>query len=310
VSAAGGPPRAALLAPLKRCARGETPSNVALMHLLCEATSPAEAEAALVSLCDLDGEGGERVRAVRDLWHQKPSAWATVKGVLGRVEHGGEAESAEAGIARWASLFDGAAQAHPEGSVALYGLGDPELLQAATAEIVTALDAWGLLGPDRDVLDLGCGIGRVAAALSPRVRSVAGLDIAPAMIAAARARSAGIGNLRFLLGSGRDLAPFADRSLDLVLAVDSFPYLVQSGEVLAEKHVAEAARALRPGGSLVILNYSYRGDDGRDRAELGRLADAHGFTVVRAGERPFALWDGHAFHLRRVLPLPEGEEQG
>jgi SAM-dependent methyltransferase len=139
------------------------------------------------------------------------------------------------------------------------------------------------------------------------VRSVAGLDIAPAMIAAAETRSAGSGNLRFLLGSGRDLAPFADRSLDLVLAVDSFPYLVQSGGALAERHVAEAARTLRPGGSLMILNYSYRGDDGRDRAEIRRLADAHGFTVARAGERPFTLWDGLAFHLRSVVPVPEGE---
>ena len=110
---------------------------------------------------------------------------------------------------------------------------------------MTALDAWGLLGPDRDVLDLGCGIGRVAAALSPRVRSVAGLDIAPAMIAAARARCAGIGNLRFLLGSGLDLAPFADRSLDLVLAVDSFPYLVQSGG----SSRGEARRRGRPGAA-------------------------------------------------------------
>jgi SAM-dependent methyltransferase len=278
------------------------------MHLLGEATSPAEAEAALADLADLAGEDGERVRAIRDLWRKSPSAWATVKGVLGRIEHGGEAGSVEAGIARWAVLFDGAAQAHPEGSVALYALGDPDLLQAATAEIVTALDAWGLLGPDRDVLDLGCGIGRVSAALAPQVRSVAGLDIAPAMIAAAETRSAGSGNLRFLLGSGRDLAPFADRSLDLVLAVDSFPYLVQLGGALAERHVAEAARTLRPGGSLMILNYSYRGDDGRDRAEIRRLADAHGFTVARAGERPFTLWDGLAFHLRSVVPVPEGEE--
>jgi SAM-dependent methyltransferase len=298
VSAAGVSHRAALLAPLHRCARGETPPNVALMHLLREATSPTEAEAALAHVSGLAGGDGDRVRAVRDLWRMNPSAWATVKGVLGRIEHGGEAESAEAGIARWASLFDRAAEVHPEGSVALYALGDPDLLRAATAEIVTALDAWGVLGPHRDVVDLGCGIGRVAAALSPRVRSVVGLDIAPAMIAAARERCAGIGNLRLLHGSGRDLAPFPDQSLDLVLAVDSFPYLVQAGGGLAETHVAAAARALRPGGALVILNYSYRGDDGRDRAELARLAAAHGFAVILNGERPFALWDGLAFHLR------------
>lgn len=291
---------AALRAALERCARGETPPNVALMHLLDRASSPGEADEALEAcLAGLSAEEGAHLRAVRDLWRATPSAWATVKGVLGRVEHGGEAGTAEAGVARWAALFDHAAEAHPEGSVALYALGDPGLLSAATAEIVARLGAWDLLGPNRDVLDLGCGIGRVAAGLSSQVRSVVGLDIAPAMIAAARERCVALSNVRLMLGSGLDLAPIPDISLDLVLAVDSFPYLVQAGGDLAERHVAEAARVLRPGGDLVILNYSYRDDDGRDRADLARLAAGHGFAVMRDGERPFTLWDGIAFDLRR-----------
>ena len=55
MSAAGVSHRAALLAPLHRCARGETPPNVALMHLLREATSPTEAEAALAHVSGLAG---------------------------------------------------------------------------------------------------------------------------------------------------------------------------------------------------------------------------------------------------------------
>jgi SAM-dependent methyltransferase len=97
--------------------------------------------------------------------------------------------------------------------------------------------------------------------------------------------------------SGRDLAMFPDGSFDLVLAVDSFPYLHLSG--IAGPMFAEAARLLAPGGSLAILNYSYRDDFEADRQDLDRLAQAHGLDVVRRGTRDFVLWDGASFVLRR-----------
>ncbi|WP_084112979.1 methyltransferase domain-containing protein [Belnapia moabensis] len=75
------------------------------------------------------------------------------------------------------------------------------------------------------------------------------------MIAAARQRCGGYDNLRFAVSSGHDLAGVADVSCDLVLAVNVFPYLVAGGMALAARHVAEAGRVLRSGGSLVILNF-------------------------------------------------------
>ena len=39
-----------------------------------------------------------------------------------------------------------------------------------------------------DVLEIGCGVGRVAAALASRVRRYVGFDISPAMVEEARAR--------------------------------------------------------------------------------------------------------------------------
>ena len=85
-------------------------------------------------------------------------------------------------------------------------------------------------------------------------------------------------------------------SLDLVLAVDSFPYIVRLGQAVVARHVAGAVRALRPGGALVVLNLSYDGDA---TAEARRWAAAHGLVLEVAGERPFALWDGRAYVLRR-----------
>jgi hypothetical protein len=55
---------------------------------------------------------------------------------------------------------------------------------------------------------------------------------------------------------------------------------------------------LRPGGHLIVLNYSYRGDLAVDDVEVRRLAAAHGFQVVEGAVRPFRLWDGVGWVMR------------
>jgi SAM-dependent methyltransferase len=213
-------------------------------------------------------------------------------------------------IGRVAAFFDGAAARAPEAGVAFYSLGDPTILAAATAEIVDWLGREGLLGqgetaPPPDMLDLGCGIGRMAAALAPRCRSVLGLDVSPGMVAEARRRCAGPGNVRFEVTAGEDLAALPGAAFDLVLAVDSFPYMVQVGRGVADRHVEGAARVLRPGGALAILNLSYGRGVAADRADVGQWAERYGFRVARAGERPFKLWDGAIFVLQRQALKPQ-----
>jgi SAM-dependent methyltransferase len=134
--------------------------------------------------------------------------------------------------------------------------------------------------------------------LAADVGRYVGIDVSAEMIATARRRCAGLGNVSFARCSGRDLAPFEDGSFDLVLAVDSFPYLVLSGEELAERMIAECARVLRPGGSLVILNFSYQGDAAGDRRRLAGAAQDR-FRILCDGSREFDHWDAAAFHLVR-----------
>ncbi len=202
-------------------------------------------------------------------------------------------------LQRCRDAFDRLVRRSPEASVALYSLGNPEILAAATAEIVERLESWDLLGAGRMVLDIGCGIGRLELALAPRVAAITGIDVSPNMIEEAGRRCAGLPNVRLLATSGRDLSVFPGRAFDLVVAVDSFPYLYASGPDLAATHVREAARVLRPGGDLVVLNLSYRGDVDADRQDAGRFAAEAGLAVLRSGERAFRLWDGLAFHLRK-----------
>ncbi len=278
--------------------RGGVPANVALMHLLIAAASPADAAdalaaAALAAAGRSDDEAAvARVAALSDA---RPEAWRTVHAVAGSVDHAPALASPEATLDHWRDSFDRLAAAAPEAGVALYALGDAGLLAEATREVVAALAGWGLLGPGRDALDLGCGMGRFTEALAPHLRAVVGLDVSANMVAEAR-RRARHANARYAVGTGRDLDGVADGAVDLVLAADVFPYLVEAR--LAERHVAELARVLRPGGIAAILNYSYRGDPARDLAELGALASRHGFALERAGERPFRLWDAAVFLLR------------
>ncbi len=196
--------------------------------------------------------------------------------------------------------FDEAVALAPEAAVALYSLGSPEILERATAEIVARLREWRLLGVDIDALDIGCGIGRIERALALHVASITGIDLSPRMIAEARARCRGLGNVALACVDGSGLAAFAGRRFGLVLAVDAFPYLVAAGSGIAARHVADAAGLLEPGGALAILNYSYRGDLDADRADIARLAATHGFAVERDGTRDFSLWDGATFLLRRM----------
>jgi SAM-dependent methyltransferase len=100
--------------------------------------------------------------------------------------------------------------------------------------------------------------------------------------------------------SGRDLAALADDTFDLVLAIDSFPYLVATSSDLAAAHLCEAARVLRPAGLLAILNYSYSDDPKADAADVLRLASNNDFAVLRNGTRDFKLWDAATFLLQRA----------
>jgi ubiquinone/menaquinone biosynthesis C-methylase UbiE len=119
------------------------------------------------------------------------------------------------------------------------------------------------------------------------------------MIAAARRRCAGLPNVRFAVCDGVDLSMHGDSSMDVVLAVDSFPYVVEAGEASVASYFREAHRVLRDGGDFVLVNFSYRGDMAADRADVLRLAREAAFDVLVSGSTPFALWDGVAFHLAR-----------
>ena len=153
-------PRAHELARITaRFADGTLSAPIALMRLLI-AAEDVDVVAAAVAPHD----------ALRALLAANRAGCARICAMLSSgVDSDAPAASVEAGLAFARRLFDYSVAASAESSVALYSLGNPELLAAATAEVVRLLDAWRLLRPQTRCLQIGCGIGRFEAALASPV---------------------------------------------------------------------------------------------------------------------------------------------
>jgi len=223
-----------------------------------------------------------------------PDAWNRIHATLSVLSHDAGLQDL-AGIAK---TFDKLAARDPDAGVALYALGDPKLLETATGEIMDRVREWKLIDRTSVVLDLGCGTGRMTQLLSAECAFVIGMDVSRKMLSRAQGRC-DAKKKAFVATSGRDLSAFSCRTFDLVIAVDSFPYIVAAESDLARRHIEESARVLHSGGRLLILNFSYRNDIEADRDDVARYAVASGLEVERSGVRAFSVWDAPAFQLRK-----------
>jgi ubiquinone/menaquinone biosynthesis C-methylase UbiE len=193
-------------------------------------------------------------------------------------------------------MFDRAVALDEVTSVAIYALSDETLLQAATDEIVATLARWDLLHATTRVVEIGCGIGRFATALAPRVARYHGLDVSNGMVAAARQRCTGLTNVRIDACDGHSLGGIDDASADLVLAVDVAPYWHQAGVVAPM--LAESRRVLVRGGTLVILGWSYQSDDAAVTRDAIAHASLHGFAAIEPHLPRLTTWDAPGFRFR------------
>jgi SAM-dependent methyltransferase len=285
--------------------RADSSAPITVLRLLMTLDEPARVAAVLgrvvehiVTACAPLSALYHRATAMQALLQEQRSGLDQVSAML-RLERQHQGSWQEDPVAGAAALFDAWVKASEEASVALYSLGDPALLAVATAEVVQLFEAWELLGDDRLILQIGCGIGRFEAALAGRVQAAYGIDISAAMIAVAKRRCAALETVHFMTCSGRDLGLFSAEMFDLVYVVDAFPYLHAAGADLVARHFQEVSRVLKPRGHFVILNFSYRGVPDLDRLEVEQLAQQYNFDVLENGARPFHVWDGLAWRLRR-----------
>jgi SAM-dependent methyltransferase len=108
------------------------------------------------------------------------------------------------------------------------------------------------------VLEVGCGGGQNCLALARRGAAVTGLDFSRAQVAHAEAlaaqelaagalAAAEYAQLQFVTGAAEELADVPDATCDLVLSVNTFPYVRDMAACLAA-----CRRVLRSGGQLVF----------------------------------------------------------
>jgi demethylmenaquinone methyltransferase/2-methoxy-6-polyprenyl-1,4-benzoquinol methylase/ArsR family transcriptional regulator len=124
-------------------------------------------------------------------------------------------------------------------------------LHAPEAEVEGAIVA--AAGSDyRRLLDIGCGAGRMLELLAPRAATAVGVDLSPAMLGVARAQieQAGLRNVQLRQGDMFAL-PVEAGGFDLAVLHQVLHYLDTPARALRE-----AARALAPGGKLIVVDFA------------------------------------------------------
>jgi ubiquinone/menaquinone biosynthesis C-methylase UbiE len=145
------------------------------------------------------------------------------------------------------------------------------------------------------ILEIGPGAGRWTEPLLERARQYVGIDISSTCIAHCIRRFGSNPQARFVVGSGRDLAGVADRTIDAIWSFDVFVH-INRAEV--DGYVQEFARVLRPGGVAIIHHGSIGGASGGWRSNLTAAAL---YDILRRydlrTESSFAHWvDGNDVH--------------
>jgi SAM-dependent methyltransferase len=138
-----------------------------------------------------------------------------------------------------------------DGSEGAYWAAHAERFEQALRDYDGAFFRAAAIAPTDHVLDIGCGTGGSARAAARRASagSVLGVDLSSAMLEVARTAAAreGLGNVSFEQADAQ-IHPFDEGAFDVAIS--------QTGAMFfGDPHVAftNIARALRPGGRLVLL---------------------------------------------------------
>jgi SAM-dependent methyltransferase len=133
--------------------------------------------------------------------------------------------------------------------------------------------------PDATVVDLGCGIGRVARFVAPKVARYIGLDYAAAMVARAREYNAGLVNVEFV--ESDTLAVLPDESADRIVSEQVFIHCMREQQL---RYLGEAYDVLKPGGVLLAsVPHVDHYVNGFDPAELAGLLVKYHVSTTLAG---------------------------
>ena len=96
-----------------------------------------------------------------------------------------------------------------------------------------------------NILDFGCGVGRLTRAWAPYAGSITGIDIAEEMVRLGKELNQDVSNVVLVLNQHADLRGIADSSIELVFSHICLQHMPFN---LAAEYIGEFARVVRPGG--------------------------------------------------------------
>jgi ubiquinone/menaquinone biosynthesis C-methylase UbiE len=172
-----------------------------------------------------------------------------------------------------------------------HGLRDPVVREAWRRLLLPELPPAPAL-----VADLGCGTGSLACLLAGEGHQVRGIDLAPRMVEAARAKAVRAGvEISFQVGDAA-APPWPDASVDVVLARH---VLWALGD--PDAAVARWVRLLRPGGRLVLVEGRWHTGAGMTSQQARTIVERHR-RKARVRQLPDPdLWGGAIADERYLL---------
>jgi ubiquinone/menaquinone biosynthesis C-methylase UbiE len=173
-------------------------------------------------------------RDLRDLWNQTNEREERIR-----------AELAEA--PRYAGLWNPSDE--PAALMQIFNTDDPDSFEEGGRWDLERLRPW--FGRDSTVLDLGCGIGRVARYVAPECAVLWAVDASQKMLDMAAERLRGLNNVKYAHCHDVRFPDVPSESVDMAYSLLVLQHLEREDAFLL---LEELRRVIRPGGT-VILTY-------------------------------------------------------
>ena len=132
---------------------------------------------------------------------------------------------------------------------------------------------------DLNMLEIGCGVGRMTRMLARIFGHVTAVDVSNEMLELAKRNLVGIDNISLVLGDGSTLAPIPSDSIDFAFSFIVFQH-IPSFDVISS-YCNETFRVLRPGS---LFRFQVQGSEA-------------------ATEEPYSTWNGALVTLEQAHEL-------
>lgn len=184
-----------------------------------------------------------------------------------------------------------------------YGNPDTDRFWASgPADVDRVLDPLGVgIDPQCELVEVGCGLGRMTRALAAQARSVRAVDVSREMLEQARSYNPNLANVEWILGDGASLSGVSSKSADACFSFVVFQHIPDPDVTMG--YVREMGRVLRP-SAWAAFQVSTLAEVHRRRSLRWRSAEA--FRAIRGRSpqgRSHPAWRGSSVSLpalRRV----------